>query len=177
MNYKKEEIINLPDAKGEVKVAISPFTFYVFQNGVKLKKKGGRKPTYMIETTSGETEPMVVRNGKGMVRTAHYRDQQIPLEEKLTPMEQLIGIASMLVVFIAGCVLFGFITGVIGGALLGGLVAGGIVISFGFIRQEKSTMLQILVSVGISAVCYILYFVIGLVITMVIHGGARTFYY
>ncbi|MDR0661605.1 MAG: hypothetical protein LBG19_12650 [Prevotellaceae bacterium] len=171
MNFRKGVILNLPEAKGEVKVVFSPMSFNVYQNGKKIKKKGGIKAKFPVETTTGEIEPIVIRNGKGMVRTAHFKDQQIPLEERLSGLERFIAIGSVIFAFIVGCALFGFITGVIGGALIGFTVAMAVMFSLAFIRQEKNLVLQILVSVGLSAVAYLVYFLLGMLIVSALHGA------
>ncbi len=177
MNFRKEVVLNLQDVQGEVRVVFSPLAFNVYHNGKKIKKKGGLKAKFPITTTSGEVVPIIIRNGKGMVRTAHFKDQQIPLEEKMTVVEQLIGIGSMCVVFIAGCVLFGFIGGVLGGALIGATVGLGVMLNFAFIRQEKSMMLKLLVSVGISAVAYLIYFIVGMMVVSLLHGAMMPMFY
>lgn len=177
MNFRKEVVLNLQDVQGEVKVIFSPLAFNVYHDGKKIKKKGGLKAKFPITTTAGEVVPIVIRNGKGMVRTAHFKDQQIPLEEKLTPMEQLIGIGSICAVFILGCVLFGFITGVIGGALIGATIALGAMLNFAFIRQEKNPMLKLLVCIGISAVAYFAYFIIGMIIVRLLHGAMMPMFF
>lgn len=171
MNFRKEVVLDLQDVQGEVKVVFSPLAFSVYHNGKKVKKKGGPKAKFPITTTSGEVVPILIRNGRGMVRTAHFKNQQFPLEEKLTAIEQLIGIGSMIAVFVGGCVLFGFISGIIGGALIGATLALGIMMNLAFIRQEKSMMLKFLVSVGISAVAYLVYFMVGLIVVQLLHGA------
>lgn len=177
MNFSKEVILNLPDVEGEVKAVFSPLSFNVYQNGAKIKKKGAFKPKFMVKTTSGELEPITIRNTKGLVRTAFFRDQQIPLEEKLPQLDQIIAIGTVIAVFVVGCVLIGFIGGALGGALIGFTVAFGVKFNLSFIRQEKSTLLKLLVSLGVSVVCFITYFGIGMMIVRLLHGSMRTMYF
>ena len=160
MNFRKEVILDLQGAvEGEVKIVLSPLVLSVYHNGSKIKKTKGLKAKFLITTATGEVVPIFIRNGKGMVRTVHFKDQQIPLEEKLTSMEQLLSIGSIAAVYIVGCVLFGFMGGIIGGMLIGGTIGLGATLNFAFIRQEKSMMLKVLVSFGIAGVAFFTYYI------------------
>lgn len=179
MNFKKEVILDLQDVQGEVKVVFSPLSFNVYHNGKKIKKKSGMKAKFLITTSSGEAVPMVIRNGKGMVRTACFKDQQIPLEEKVSLSERFIAIASIAVVFAAGFFVFRFaiVGGVIGGALIGATIGMGMVFNLAFIRLEKNVMLQILVSLGISVVAFLAYYILGMLIASALYTAVGPFYY
>lgn len=179
MNFRKEVNLNLPDAEGEVKVIFSPLTFNVYQDGKKVKKKGGFRAKFSIKTKSGEVAPMLIRNTKGMVRTAFFNEQQIPLEEKVSFVEQLIAILSVTIVFFAAFFLFRFIIvgGVIGGALIGATVGMAVVFNLAFIRQEKSLVLKALVSLGISVVAFIIYLLVAELLAMLVFTAVTPFYY
>ncbi len=170
MNYRKETILNLAGAEGEIKAVITPLSFNIYQNGKKVKKKGSFKPLYPIQTTSGTVEPIRLINGTGRVRTAIFRDQQIPLEEKLSTLDYIIGMGIFCLVFIFGCAFIGYTTGVIGGALIGAMVAIGIMLNFGFLRNEQNVMSKVIIATGVSVGCYIIYFVLGLMATVLLRS-------
>ena len=166
----------LDGVAGDLKIIYTPFKFRFYQGGIELKKSSTFKPVYSVQTTDGGSETVKILNNAIKGYMVEYRGQRSLLEEKLTSME--IMLCFMPIVFmILGCVFIVFITGVIGGALLGGFAGGSFVINSTFMRQERphGFQRQLIMSFIVSVSTYAAYALIGTLFVMLLRGTVYSF--
>ena len=168
MNWTSEINFMLDGVSGGLKLVHNPFSMTLYQDGVKLKKKGGfGGAKYKVTTTDGVTETLTLKNNaiKGYIAT--FRKQDTMLERKLNGLEVLIGIMIPVTIFALGCVLLPILGGIIGGALLGGLGAMSLLFGCNLVRQEDNIGMKILAAVIAGAICYVIYFGLGLLFSAI----------
>ncbi|UVV77906.1 hypothetical protein NXW84_11375 [Bacteroides fragilis] len=84
-----------------------------------------------------------------------FRGQKIDLEERLSIREYIVGGLPVLLVFLGGLI----------GALFGIM---GATFNYNHMRQEKSFMKQLLVSLGVSILCYVAYFIFAIGVQLIV---------
>ncbi len=126
----------------------------LYQNGIELKKEGLLKMKFLIETDSGK-EYMEIKRGLDFTFSAVFRGKKQLLEEKLNTLEYILGVLPLLLIFVGGVI----------GAILGILGTNTI---YGFLRKEKKVGFQLIISIGITAFCYIAYLLVALLLTLAI---------
>ncbi len=101
---------------------------------------------YQVKTDSG-LESLELQRGLSFAYSAIFRNQKRILEEKLTPLEYILGIFPIFLIFI-------------GGALGGFLGAVAVSLIYSFMQYDKRKGAQGVFALGVTAFAYILYFVI-----------------
>ena len=89
------------------------------------------------------------------VHVAVFRGQKIDLEERLSIREYIVGGLPVLLVFLGGLI----------GALFGIM---GATFNYNHMRQEKSFMKQLLLSLGVSILCYVAYFIFAIGVQLIV---------
>lgn len=162
----------LDGADGDLKIVYTPLGQKFYQNGREIKRTGsgfgGQK--YKIETTDGGDNIVSVKANMKKGREVAYRGETISLEEPLSGLATALSILPFVVVAIAAFVLTGSRLGIIGGALLGGCGALGMLAAASMMRHEKDAVKQLIysavVSVGSAIVFFILLVIFGLIFGM-----------
>ncbi len=127
----------------------------LYQNGIELKKEGFLKMKFLIETDSGK-EYMEIKRGLDFTFSTVFRGKKQLLEKKLSTLEYILGVLPLLLIFVGGAI----------GAILGILGANTI---YGFLRKEKKVGIQIIISIAITALCYIVYLLVALLLTLLMY--------
>lgn len=147
MFTKKEIQFRVEGVLGELKLAYNLLgTPKLYQDGNQLKKQGIFRMKYQVKTDSG-LESLELQRGLSFAYSAIFRNQKRILEEKLTPLEYILGIFPIFLIFI-------------GGALGGFLGAVAVSLIYSFMQYDKRKGAQVVFSLGVTALAYILYFVI-----------------
>lgn len=160
MKYTTELPFSFNGVEGEMKIVYTPFSLKVYQNGRLLKRKGIFTPKYEVNTNSGGTDYIKLSRGIDFAYAVEFRGEKKHLEDKLTPIEYIIGLLPILLIFLGGVI----------GAVIGIL---GTTLNYNFMRQEKNIVIQILVSVVISFICYLIYFLLALLLNILLYGMVR----
>ena len=98
---------------------------------------------------------MMLQYGIDFVHVAIFRGQKIALEERLTTAEYIIGGLPVLLIFLGGVI--GAVFGVFGATF-----------NYDYMRQEKRMSMQLLVSIGVSVLCYISYFILAIALQLLV---------
>lgn len=169
MNWTKDTKFNLSNVTEDMTLIYSPISVKLFQGNKELKKKGsfgGAK--YEVTLDNGSTDTVVIKNNIMNGYTATFRGVQNILERKLSIIELIIGIAIPIIIMSLGCTMILFVSGVIGGALIGGIGALSILVSCNMVRQETSLPKQIIAALIASLVSYAIYFGLGIFIVSIL---------
>lgn len=147
MQFKTKIPFQMDGVAGDLLLVYTPFSFKLFQDGVQIKKQGitGK---FSVRTTDGGTDILRLEKGIDFTFKAKFRGIQKPLEEKLTTAEYIVGGLPILLIFVGG--LIGAVFGILGAS-----------VSYGYMRTEKNLLLQILISLGIGVICWLLYFAVA----------------
>ena len=131
--------------QGDLKLEYGPFKQRLYQDGREIERQGRFNPKYYVTNTNGEKEEIKIVYGFDFVHVAVFRGQKIDLEERLSTREYIVGGLPVLLIFLGGLIgaVFGFV---------------GATFNYNYMRQEKSFMKQLLVSLGVSVFCYVAYF-------------------
>lgn len=151
----KELNFTLEGVQGDLKLKYGPFNQRLYQDGREIKKQGRFNPKYYVINTNGEKEEIKVVYGFDFVHVAVFRGQKIDLEERLSIREYIVGGLPVLLVFLGGLI----------GALFGIM---GATFNYNHMRQEKSFMKQLLVSQGVSILCYVAYFIFAIGVQLIV---------
>lgn len=151
----KELNFTVEGVQGELKLELSTFKQHLYQDGREIKRKGTFNPKYFVTNTSGEPEAMQIVYGFDFVHTVHFRGQKIPLEERLSTLEYVIGGLPVLLIFLGG--LLGALFGFVGATFI-----------YNYMRSEKRFPLQLLVALGVSLFCWVAYFMFALCIQLLL---------
>jgi len=157
MQYKTELPFSFDGIKGNSKVVYTPFSVKVYQNGIESKRKGIFIPKYKMATIDGEIDYVKLSRNFDLSFSIEYKGEKKHLEEKLSIFEYIIGLFPLLLVILGGVI----------GALIGIF---GATLNFNFMRQEKRLALQILVSIVITFICYLIYFILASLLGGLIYG-------
>lgn len=149
---KKEINFTLEDVPGELTLEYGPFKQRVYQNGRLIPRKRGK---YFVTTAAGDTEEMKIAYGLDFVHVVWFRGQKIPLEERLTTTEYVLGGLPVLLVFLGG--LLGVFVGFMGALWI-----------YDYFRTEKRMPQQMAMAVGVSLLCFLLYFAIAIPFNLLI---------
>ena len=145
----KELNFTLEGVQGDLKLKYGPFNQRLYQDGREIKKQ------YYVINTNGEKEEIKVVYGFDFVHVAVFRGQKIDLEERLSIREYIVGGLPVLLVFLGGLI----------GALFGIM---GATFNYNHMRQEKSFMKQLLLSLGVSILCYVAYFIFAIGVQLIV---------
>ncbi|RHJ90484.1 hypothetical protein [Parabacteroides bouchesdurhonensis] len=148
---KKEIDFTVEGIKGDLKLIYAPFSQKLYQDGQHIKPKKGKYP---VITDSGDTEDVKIQYGLDFVHTIQFRGNKLPLEERLSTAEYIIGCLPVLLILLGGLI----------GALIGFF---GAMYNYNYMRQEKRIGMQLLMSVGISVLCTIAYFALAIPFTLI----------
>lgn len=151
----KEKAFTIGGVQGELKLVYGPFKMRLYQDGREIKRQGTFKPKYYVTNTAGEQEEMMLQYGIDFVHVAIFRGQKIALEERLTTAEYIIGGLPVLLIFLGGVI--GAVFGVFGATF-----------NYDYMRQEKRMPMQLLVSIGVSVLCYISYFILAIALQLLV---------
>ena len=143
----KELNFTLEGVQGDLKLKYGPFNQRLYQDGREIKKQGRFNPKYYVINTNGEKEEIKVVYGFDFVHVAVFRGQKIG--------EYIVGGLPVLLVFLGGLI----------GALFGIM---GATFNYNHMRQEKSFMKQLLVSLGVSILCYVAYFIFAIGVQLIV---------
>ncbi len=149
---KKKVDFNLEGVTGQLTLEYGPFNQKLYQDGELLKRSKGK---YLVKTTSGDTEEMKVVYGLDFVHVVTFRGRKFPLEERLSPLEYVLGGLPVLLIFIGGAI----------GAAIGIM---GAIWTYDYFRTEKRTGMQIAVALGIAALCYVLYLAVAILFQLIL---------
>ena len=138
-------------------IEYGPFKQRLYQDGREIERQGRFNPKYYVTNTNGEKEEIKIVYGFDFVHVAVFRGQKIDLEERLSTREYIVGGLPVLLIFLGGLIgaVFGFV---------------GATFNYNYMRQEKSFMKQLLVSLGVSVFCYVAYFIFGICFNLLIRG-------
>lgn len=139
MNFTKKIDFTLEGVDGNLMLSQTPFGIRLYQNGVRVKKKGILY-RFDVQTTDGGMEPLKVKHEGGTRLSVNFRNTHKYLEEKLKPLEYFLGLLPLLLIFR-------------GGAIGGFFAVLGCWLLINYMRVEKNVTLQILVSLGVTTVC------------------------
>lgn len=156
--FKKNKInFTLEGIKGEMKLVYNIIgTPKLYQNGELLKKEGFLKMKFLVTTDNGQ-EYIEIKRGLSFTFSAIFRGKETFLEAKLSTIEYIIGAVPLLVLIFTG----GF---------LGALIAiVGVNANFNFMRSEKRLGIQIVFALSVTAICYILYLLLALLLALIIY--------
>ena len=151
----KELHFTVEGVQGELKLELAPFKQRLYQDGREIKRTGTFNPKYFVTNTSGEPEEMKIVFGLDFVHVVEFRGKKIPLEERLSTLEYVIGALPVLLIFLGGLL----------GALIGFV---GATFTYNYMRREKRLPLQLLVSLGVSVFCYVAYFMFALCLQLLL---------
>ena len=153
----RELNFTLEGVQGDLKLEYGPFKQRLYQDGREIERQGRFNPKYYVTNTNGEKEEIKIVYGFDFVHVAVFRGQKIDLEERLSTREYIVGGLPVLLIFLGGSIgaVFGFV---------------GATFNYNYMRQEKSFMKQLLVSLGVSVFCYVAYFIFGICFNLLIRG-------
>ncbi|WP_289006931.1 hypothetical protein [uncultured Parabacteroides sp.] len=143
--------------QGDLKLEYGPFKLRLYQDGREVVRQGRFNPKYYVTNTNGEQEEMKIVYGFDFVHVVMFRGRKIDLEERLSTREYIVGGLPVLLILLGG--LLGALFGIVGATF-----------NYNYMRQEKSFVKQLLVSLGVSVFCYVAYFVFALAIQLMIAG-------
>lgn len=143
---KKKLDFNIEGVAGELSLEYGPFKQKLYQDGELVKRSKGK---YRVKTTTGDTEPLQVIYGIDFVHTILFRGQKTALEKRLSMAEYIIGGIPVLMIFAGG--LLGVIIGFMGA-----------IWTYDYFRSEKRRGVQLLVALGIAALCCVLYLALAI---------------
>lgn len=151
----KELNFTVEGVQGELRLEYGTFKQRLYQDGREIPRQGRFNPKYFVTNTSGEQEEMKIVFGFDFVHVVMFRGQKIDLEERLSAREYIVGGLPVLLILLGGLIgaLFGFV---------------GATFNYNYMRQEKSFVKQLLVSLGVSVFCYIAYFMFALCIQLLL---------
>jgi hypothetical protein len=177
MNWTTELPFRLDGVDGELKIVYNPLSQKLYQNGMEVRKSGsgfgGLK--YNVRTTDGGTDVLKVKAALKSGRQVIFRGVTTNLEKSLSVLSILL--STMPFFFIAFfIIIIGGAFGALGGALLGGCGALGMLAIGNLMRSGSDNLgLQIVYSLIISSITTALYFVLALIfglIFSIFFGGA-----
>lgn len=143
---KKAINFTIEGVQGELTLEYGPFKQKLYQNGQLIKRRKGK---YFVTTVTGEIEEMKIAYGLDFVHVAWFRNQKIPLQERLTTTEYVLGGIPVLLVFFGGII----------GAFIGFM---GALWIYDYFRIEKRMQKQVMVAVGVSFLCFLLYLAVAI---------------
>jgi hypothetical protein len=152
----------LDGVDGELKIVQSALSFKFYQNGVKLKKRGSFQAKFTVNTSDGNTGEVKVLNNALKGYMVEYKGIRTKLERGLTAVEKLL-VFLPLIIFVTACITIAFISGIIGGALLGFCAAISVLLTANFIRKTKSIGAQLLFAIAVGGGAYLIYILIGII--------------
>lgn len=153
----RELNFTLEGVQGNLKLEYGPFKQRLYQDGREIKRQGRFNPKYHITNTNGEQEEIKVVYGLDFVHVAVFRGRKIDLEERLSTREYIVGGLPVLLILLGG--LIGALFGIIGATF-----------NYNYMRKEKSFVKQLLVSLVVSVVCYIAYFILAICLQLLVVG-------
>lgn len=143
---KKEIKFTIEGVPGELTLEYGPFKQKLYQNGRLIERKRGKYP---VTTDTGDTEEMKIVYGLDFVHVVTFRDQKVPLQERLSTIEYVLGAIPVLLVFVGGMI--GAFVGIMGTLWI-----------YDYFRVEKRLQKQIITAVGVSVLCLVLYLAIAI---------------
>lgn len=153
----RELNFTLEGVQGNLKLEYGPFKQRLYQDGREIKRQRRFNPKYHITNTNGEQEEIKVVYGLDFVHVAVFRGRKIDLEERLSTREYIVGGLPVLLILLGG--LIGALFGIIGATF-----------NYNYMRKEKSFVKQLLVSLVVSVVCYIAYFILAICLQLLVVG-------
>jgi len=169
MNWTTTLPFILDGVDGDLKIVYSPMGQKFYQNGREIKRTGtglgGQK--YIVETTDGGDKLVTVKGNLKKGRQIAFRGEVIDLETPLSAGALILSILPFVVVAVAAFVLTGSRLGVIGGALLGGCGAFGMLVAGNLLRHEKDIVKQLIYTIVVSVASAIIFFVLLLIFGLI----------
>lgn len=169
MNWTTTLPFILDNVDGDLKIVYTPLAQKFYQNGQVIKKMGFSfgAAKYKVQTTDGGDNIVSVKGSLKSGRQILFRGETISLETPLTGLALALAFLPFIAVIIVAVIFAGSGFGFIGGAVLGGTGAFGMLTAGIVLRNEKDTTKQIIYSIVISVIsvvlCLVLSFILGLI--------------
>ena len=155
----KEIDFTIEGAQGELKLIYQLFKRpKLIQDNQVIKPKGFFRKKFQIVTDNGDTEELEIRKNIQFVRLAKLNTTEHILEENLSNLEYFIGLIPL------------FISALIGGLL--GAFIGLFAVAFNYtcMRLDKRLIMQILISLITTMLCYITYYKLAPAMALIINS-------
>lgn len=143
--------------QGELQYTYGLFSRELRQDGNVVKQEGRLLPKYYIINASGKKEEIKIIQGIDFAVTVVFRGQKTRVTERLTAIEYIIGCLPIVLIFFGGAI--GGMCGFIGAA-----------VNYEYMRKEKNRMKQVGMSIFVSVVTYLVYFILALIVQSAIYG-------
>lgn len=181
MNWTTTLPFILDGVDGDLKITYTPMGQKFYQNGREIKRTGsgfgGLK--YKVETIDGGDNVVTVKANLKKGREITYRGEVINLETPLTGAATALSVLPFIAVAVVAFVFVGIRLGVLGGALLGGTGALGMLVAANMMRHEKDVVKQLIysavISVGSAIVFIVLLLICGLILGTIFGLAFRFF--
>ncbi|NDV77475.1 hypothetical protein [Dysgonomonas sp. 511] len=169
MNWTTELPFILDGVEGDLRLTYTPMGQKFYQNGVEIKRSGsgfgGQK--YKVQTTDGGDNVVKVKANIKTGRQIVYRGETVNLETPLSAMSTILSMLPFVFIVVAIVVFSHGQIGILGGALLGGCGALGMLASANIIRSENNFVKQLLYTLVVSVATTLLFFALAIILGLI----------
>lgn len=154
-SYKKEIRFTLNNIDGELKLIYTLFSTKVYQNDVLLPRANFFIPKHLAKASDGSIQKLKVNQGVDFIYKAESNESIKYLEDKHSLIEYMLSVLPLFTMFRGGIV--GILLGILGSYF-----------NLRFMRLEQRRYMQIAAAIGITAICFGIFYVLSTLTTSIL---------
>lgn len=154
-SYKKEIRFTLNNIDGELKLIYTLFSTKVYQNDMLLPRENFFVPKYPVKASDGSIQKLRVSQGVDFIYKAESNESIKYLEDKHSLIEYMLSVLPIFIMFRGGIV--GILLGVLGSYF-----------NLRFMRLEQGRYVQIAAAIGVTALCFGMFYILSILTTSVL---------